>query len=206
MFSFGATFSSDGTLITSEQNFRRIFPDRPPGIVDIGVITLVPGAEAAQARDELSRILPPEVKVVTKAEFIAAEKQYWETSTAIGFIFNLGALMGFVVGTIIAYQILYSDVVNHLAEYATLKAMGYTDWYLVGVVFQESVILSALGYLPSLGIAWWVFGVAARETALPMELSLERSAQVVALTILMCFVSGLIAIRKLRQADPADIF
>lgn len=206
LFAFGATFASDGTLLTSAQNFRRIFPERPAGIVDVGVIKLASGAEAARVRDELMRLLPPEVKVVTKAEFIAAEKQYWETSAAIGFIFNLGVLMGFVVGTIIAYQILYADVVNHLAEYATLKAMGYTNWYLVGVVFQESVILSVLSYLPSLLLAWWVFGLTARKTALPMELTPERALLVLILTLLMCFVSGLIAIRKLRQADPADIF
>jgi DevC protein len=206
LFSFGATFSSDGMLITSEQNFRRIFPGDTLRAASIGLITLTPGADLDRVKDELTHFLPSSVKVVTRAEFIAAEKYHWETSTAIGFIFNLGVIMGFSVGAIIAYQILHSDVVNHLDEYATLKAIGFSDWYLVRVIFYESIILSVLGYLPGILLSWWLFGFAARATSLPMKLAPGRAVEVLVLTNLMCFVSGLIAIRKLRKADPADIF
>lgn len=207
LFTFGATFASDGTLMTSDLNFFRIFPDRKEDAIELGVIDVQDGANISEVRDELLRIVPPgDVKIYTKTEFIAAEKKYWGESTAIGFIFNLGVVMGFVVGVIIAYQILQSDVANHLSEYATLKAMGYTNWYLVGIVFQESIILSVLGYIPGILVSFVVFEIASSATFMPMEISLYRGAMIFVLTLVMCFASGVLAMRKLRQADPADIF
>jgi putative ABC transport system permease protein len=114
--------------------------------------------------------------------------------------------MGFIVGTVIVYQILYSDVSDHLSEYATLKAMGYTDAYLLLVVFQEALILAILGYIPGFSISLLVYAGARNATLLPMFMSIGRAILVLALTVLMCFFSGAIAVRKLRAADPADIF
>jgi putative ABC transport system permease protein len=79
---------------------------------------------------------------LTHQGFIDFEQRYWQTSTSIGFIFTLGVGMGFIVGTVIVYQILYTDVSDHLAEYATLKAMGYKNIFLEFVVLQEAIILS----------------------------------------------------------------
>lgn len=206
LFTLGASFAADGTLVTSDLNFRRIFSDRRPEAIDVGAVRLAPGADAVAVRAELARELAPDVRVLTHAEFVEFERDYWATSTAIGFIFTLGALMGFVVGAIIAYQIIYTDVSNHLPEYATLKAMGYTDRYLLGVVFQEALLLSILGFLPGAAISWWLFRLTEQATFMPMEMTLYRLVLVLALTIAMCFASGLVAVRKLRQADPADIF
>lgn len=206
LVTLGASFAADGNLITSDLNFLRLFPERNPAAVDVGILKLRPDANMKQVKDELASLLPADLRVFTKEEFVAFEKNYWETSSSIGFIFNIGVMMGFVVGIVISYQILYTDVVNHLAEYATLKAMGYTDGYLIGVVFQESLILSGLGYLPAILLTWWLFNITGNATNLPMQLTLSRSLTVFVLTVVMCFLSGVIAMRKLRQADPAEIF
>ncbi len=206
LFSFGTSFSSDGTVITSEVTFRLLNDRKPDGGIELGILKLADGANAQQVKADLTAILPSEVMVLTREEFVALETKYWEENTSIGFIFNLGVVMGFIVGIIIAYQILHSDVTTHLAEYATLKAMGYTDGYLTGVIFRESILLSVLGYVPALLVTWQVFGIAAKATSLPMSLSWMRGAMVLLLCMLMCFVSGLIALRKLRQADPAEVF
>jgi putative ABC transport system permease protein len=121
-------------------------------------------------------------------------------------MFALGTGMGFVVGIIIVYQILFTDVNEHLAEYATLKAMGFTDNYLLRVVFQEALILAIFGYIPGLGISFGLYELTKAATFLPIFMSVSRSAFVLGLTILMCTISGAIAVRKLRAADPADIF
>jgi putative ABC transport system permease protein len=154
----------------------------------------------------LQKNLPNDVRVLTKAEFINFEKQYWSENTSIGFIFTMGTAIGFVVGVVIVYQILSGDVAEHTAEYATLKAMGYQDSYLLTVVFQEALILAFLGFLPGSAIAVSLYALTRNATNLPLFMTMSRAITVLILTIMMCLISGGIATRKLRAADPADIF
>ncbi|MEH2419826.1 MAG: ABC transporter permease DevC [Nostoc sp.] len=206
LFTLGASFGADGNLITSDINFMRIFPNRQQGLIDIGLIRLKPGADTRLVTQELRKYLPKEVNVLTKQEFIDFERNYWANSTAIGFIFTLGTVMGFIVGTVIVYQILYTEVADHLAEYATLKAIGYTQNYLLTVIIQEAFLLAVLGYFPGIIFALFMYNTARGATLLPVFMSFDRAVMVLILTIIMCFVSGAIAVRKLRSADPADIF
>lgn len=206
LFTLGASFGADGNLITSDVNFLRIFFNRQPGLIDIGLIKLKPGANADAVAKELRNYLPPDVRVLTKQEYIDKERNFWASSTAIGFIFTLGTIMGFIVGTVIVYQILYTEVADHLVEYATLKAIGYAQEYLLIVILQEALILAILGYIPGLAFSLFLYQQARQATLLPVYMSAGRAIQVLILTIIMCFISGAIAVRKLRYADPADIF
>ncbi len=206
LFTLGTSFGSDGTMITSDLNFLRLFPQRDRGIIEIGSITLEPDTNPATVMQNLKQQLPEDVKILSKAEYIAFEKQYWQNRTPIGYIFSLGTAMGFIVGTVIVYQILYTDVSDRLPEYATLKAMGYKSSYLLLVVCQEALILAVLGYLPGYGLSLALYALAQNATLLPIAMSLTRAVAVLILTILMCCISGAIAARKLEAADPADIF
>lgn len=206
LFTLGASFGADGNIVTSDLNFLRIFPRRAQGLIDIGIINLESGADITTVIKTLKQNLPKDVKVLSKQEFIEFEKQYWQTGTAIGFIFTLGTAMGFIVGTVIVYQILYTDVSDHLPEYATLKAMGYKNSYLLIVVFQEALILAVLGYIPGCSLAFGLYTLTRTATNLPMVMTVERAVTVIVLTIIMCCISGTIAVRKLQAADPADIF
>lgn len=207
IFELGASFGADGNIITSDRNFLRLFADkRQRGLIDIGLIRLKPGADPAIIKQQLISYLAKDVKILTKQEYVDFEKAYWSSSTPIGFIFTLGTIIGFIVGTVIVYQILYSEVSDHLPEYATLKAMGYTQKYLLLVVFQEALILAILGYIPGFGFAMFQYAMAKNATLLPIAMTLERAVTVVILTIIMCCASGAIAVRKLQAADPADIF
>lgn len=206
LFTMGASFAADGNIITSDTNFLRLFPDRRRGLIDIGIINLKPGANIEQAKVTLQAKLPQDVEIFDQEEFIQEEIKYWQNATAIGFIFTLGTAIGFVVGIVIVYQILYTDVANHLPEYATLKAMGYRDSYFVILVFQEAIILAVLGFLPGYLIATGLYSLAAGATALPLAMTANRAVTVLILTIIMCCLSGTVAVRKLSAADPADIF
>lgn len=206
LFTLGPSFGADGNVIMSDLNFLRIFTDRKLGEIDIGLIQLKPNADAPHILKNIEASLPKDVRIFTHQGFVDFEKNYWKTSTAIGFIFTLGVGMGFIVGTIIVYQILYSDVSEHLAEYATLKAMGYTNLYLLFVVFQEAIILAILGYIPGFALSLGLYDLTKTATFLPLAMTLDRALIVVILTILMCSISGSIATRRLRKADPADIF
>jgi putative ABC transport system permease protein len=206
LFALGTSFAADGNIITSDINFLRIFSDRKKGLIDIGIIRLEPGVAPDQVIQDLKKKLPNDVTVFSREDFIEHEKNYWRTGTSIGFIFTLGTLMGFIVGIVIVYQILYTDVADHLPEYATLKAMGYKDTYFIVVIFQEAIILAILGYIPGFAIATFLYSLTAGATQLPIAMTLSRAITVLILTMIMCCLSGVIAVRKLRAADPADIF
>jgi len=184
----------------------QLFPSRKPDQIEVGLIKLKPGADVEKIQKQLTANLPKDVSVLTREGFAQIEKKYWADGTAIGFIFGLGVAVGFIVGIVIVYQILYSDVSEHLPEYATLKAMGYSDGYLLRVLIQEALLLAILGYIPSFFAAIALYNLAAGATMLPIAMTLERAVNVLIMTIVMCSVSGAIAMRKLQSADPADIF
>jgi len=206
LFRMGTSFGVDGTLITSDLNFLRLVPNREKGLIDIGVIKLRSGVDREAMRAVLAAYLPHDVEVLTKAAFMERERTYWATTTPIGFVFTFGAIMGMVVGLVIVYQILFADISDHLAEYATLKAMGYTNRYLFSVVFQEATILAVLGYIPGFLISLWLYHMAEAATLLPLRMNLGLGLMVLGLTVGMCCASGAIALRKIRSADPADVF
>ncbi len=206
LFELGTSFGSDGNLITSDLNFFRIFIQRQKGFINLGLVQLHPGYNHEKVIRKLKNYLPPDIRVMSRTELMDFEKEYWNTTTPIGFVFTFGVILGTIVGIIIVYQILYSNVSEHLAEYATLKAMGYKHRYLLTVIFQEALILAILGYIPGFFITLVMYQTAQQATKLPIEMESTRALTVLILTILICFSSGVIAVRKLQEADPADIF
>jgi putative ABC transport system permease protein len=206
VFKVGASFADDGALITSDQTFMRLFARKQPGLVSLGVIDLENNSDPETVRTYLNNYLADDVQAYTYQEYVDTELEYIQTSTAIGFVFTLGTMMGFIVGIVIVYQVLSTDVNDHMAEYATFKAMGYKNSYLLGVVFEEAIILSIIGFIPSVAIAAGLYQLTAAATALPIVLPVSRAVTVLIMTITMCGISGAIATRKLQSADPADIF
>lgn len=205
-FHLGTSFGIDGTLITSDLNYQRIFPDRSPGHIELGLIQLRPGVDAEQVRDRLRLGLEPDVLVLTREEFIRRETQYWSSATPIGYVFGFGAIMGLVVGCVVVYQILYADVSEHLSEYATLKAVGYRNRDLALMVLKQAGMLALLGFLPGILAAVALYDLMADATRLPLAMTRERFGAVLALTLVMCAVSGLMALRRVSAADPAEVF
>lgn len=206
LVSVGPSFGADGNLVTSEVNFRRMVPNREASNTDLVAIRLQPGADVAAAQQRLREILPPDVLVLTHQELVAHERRYWETATPIGFIFSFGSAMGLIVGMVIVYQILFSDIANHLREYATLKAIGYSNGYLARVVMAAALILAIVGFIPGAALCVWLYDVVAGATFLPLAMTPDRAGLVFALIFGMCAAAGLLAMRKLRDASPADMF
>ena len=206
LFEMGTSFGIDGTVITSDDNWLRLFPERPRHEIQLGLIRLQDGADADRIRDTLASSLPNDVLVLTRQQFVERERDYWNAATPIGYIFAFGAIMGFVVGAIIVYQILFADVSEHLNEYATLRAIGFKNRFVSGIVLQQAVILAVLGYIPGVAIVWWLYGRAAAATNLPLYVTQDRAVTVFLLTLAMCAISALLAVRKVRRLDPAEVF
>ena len=206
LFVLGSSFSAEGNLIMSDSTFLRLFPQRQANEISVGVIQLDAETEVQRVQAELRTILPDDLRVLTLEEFTALEVSYWQTGSPIGYIFGFGVAIGFLVGTVIVYQILYTDVSDHLPEYATLKAIGYGDRYLIGILIQESVLLAVFGFVPGLLLSTGFYALAQSATLIPITMKLSRATTVLILTMFMCVGAGVIALRKLQQADPADIF
>lgn len=206
LFQMGASFGADGTLVTSDQNFLRLFPRRQATSINLGLINLDAAADPLQVAATLKNHLPDDVQVLTLAEFVTFEENYWQRQSPIGFIFGIGTAMAFVVGVVIVYQVLSTDVNAHLQEYATFKAMGFRHRYLLAVVFEEALILAVLGFMPGVVLPIGLYGLTRKATALPLFMTTSRAVMVFILTLVMCALSGAIATRKLQAADPADMF
>ena len=216
--SLGTDFASgNGNLIMSDQNFLRYFANRGPeedersfATADIGLIKVEPGADVDRLVQQLSEFLPNDVKVMRRSgpgnSFEAQERDYWRESTNIAFVFSLLTVMSFFVGIILVYQILYTDVADHWSEYATLKAMGYSNRFLLGVVIQEAVILSVLGFLPGMLISRLLYTGASNAIGLVFLMTPARVINLYLATFAMCLISGAIAVRKVQSTDPAEVF
>jgi putative ABC transport system permease protein len=206
LFKLGASFGADASLMTSDQTFLRLFPRRDAGSISLGLIRIKSGYNPQQVAAALKAYLPEDMRVLTAPEFVQFEENYWRKASPVGFIFGLGTAMAFVVGVVIVYQVLSTDVNAHLKEYATFKAMGYSNSYLLGVVFEEAIILACLGFIPGFLLPNILYVLAANATALPIAMTFSRAVLVSSLTVVMCMLSGAIATRKLQSADPADMF
>ncbi|QYO68240.1 ABC transporter permease DevC [Leptolyngbya sp. 7M] len=206
VFSLGPSFGVDGNLITNLTTLINIFTDRSTESIDIGLVKLKPGANVQQVKANLIAHLPDDIQVLTRQEFIGMERAYWNERTPIGFTFRLMVTMGFIVGIGIAYQILYSNISSYITEYATLKAIGFTNGYLLITVFQQAVILAVFSYLPGIVFSSRLFSLAREATRLPINMNVDQSLLVLVSIFLMCSISGVFAVQKLRSADPADIF
>ncbi len=215
-FTIGTDFTTDGTLIVSEQTFidQLRKPYSMPGVsavelVDLGLIRLEPGANLSQVQAALQRELASgegDTAVMTVAELKERERTFWLNNTPIGFAFGFGMFMGFAVGLVICYQILSGDVTDHMPEYATLKAMGYSNRDLAWVVLQEALILAVVGFTVGLVVSWASYEFLTGLTGMPMRMTPDRLIGMFIATVVMCSISALIAVVGLFRVDPADVF
>jgi len=210
-FSLGINVQTNGNLVVSDRNMMTAFPELDgPSLLDrkvqVGVLRTEPGADPRRVRDAVSAALPPDVRVLTLDEFIARERDFWDKVAPIGTVFYIGVVMGFIVGSVICYQVLYSDVSDRLPEFATLKAIGYSNFALYRVVLTQAFYLALLGYAAGLVVSHFLFHWVHRLTGLPMDVPRNNPYMILALAVLMCLGSGAYAARKLISADPAQLF
>jgi putative ABC transport system permease protein len=206
LYAMGTSFGYSGGIITSDLNFLRMFPDRNRDMIQVGLIHLRRGADAESVRRELAGRLPNDVLVLTKAGYETRERSYWEKAEPIGFIFDFSVVMAVMVGAAIVYQILFSGITAHLSEFATLKAIGYANSYLYGTVFRQGLVLAFCGYAPGLLLSFELYRVTRNATMLPMNLTAQTALTAFAITTMMCILSAVLALNKIRSADPAEIF
>jgi putative ABC transport system permease protein len=209
LFKIGTSFGVDGNLMVNASTFFNLFTERSAKKIDIGLVNLKPVSDLEKVKSDLVNHFfnkTNDVSVLTLDEFITMEKAYWDLRTPAGFAFKVMVTMGFIIGTGIVYQILYTNISTHLIEFATLKAIGCASQYFFKIVFQQAFLLAILGYIPGIIISVIIYDLTQKATKLPIEMNTGRILLVLVSVIIMCLLSGSIAINKLRSVDPADIF
>ena len=203
----GGGFLADGMIVTSDQSFFRLFAARSSAASNHILLQVDEGVSHDAVATRLRAILPAHsVKVQTVQEAAGADLAFMSTQRPTGIIFGFGVFMGILVGLVIVYQVLSTDVADHLGEYATFKAMGYGSSFFLGIVFEEAIVLAVFGFIPGLIVSMGLYAGLVSVTGLPVEMDVGRAVLVFLGTLTACTISGAIATRRLARADPADLF
>jgi putative ABC transport system permease protein len=202
----GTGFLGLGVVVVSDLNFIRIFPNRSLGAINLGLLRLKSGSDPDQVAMRLRAMLPADIQIFTRPEIDAREVNYWKTRTSTGLVFGFGVIMSIIVGGVILYQTLSTQVTRQLPQYATLKAIGYTDGSLQGIVLALAIIMASIAFVPALAMSLVIYDKVRTMARLPIEMTGARVVAVLAITLIMSAASALLAVRKVREADPADLF
>ena len=205
-YDHGAGFIAEATVLVSDQTLSRMSAGRPLSHVNIGLIQLEPDVSVAATARALRAALPADVRVLRRAEVEANEQNFYVRIKPLGVMFSAGVVLALLVGAVIIYQILSSEISNQINEYATLKAIGYQDGFMRWIVLQQAAIFALFGYVPATLLAFVMFDVTREATNVPMYMTLDRILFVLVLTLVMCATSALLVTRKVSKADPTDLF
>lgn len=207
LFKLGSIFAADSNLISSDSTAINLaYRQINAGEISLGAVRLENPAQIPRVQAFLQQRYGRELQVLTKAELISQERNYWNTSSSFGIIFGFGTIMGILVGGVVVYQVLYTDVTDHLKEYATLKAMGFSDGFLLFIVVQEAIILAVSAFLPATLASAGLYAFLTSASGIRIEMTSDKTLLVGSLTLGVCAASAAIAIRKLADADPASVF
>ncbi|MBT3368399.1 MAG: FtsX-like permease family protein, partial [Nitrospina sp.] len=204
LIEFGPNFTRNGWVIMSDSNWLRITPE--PHYVNFGLIRAKPGTDLQELKRKICNLNPGEVIAFTAEEQKKRDKHFWTTATPFGIVFGTGLVIGFLIGVMICYQILFNEITDHMDQYATLKAIGFSNAFIVGVVMRISLLYSVFGFFPGLAGGWGLYRIIESLTRIEMFLTFNRIILILVFTVLMSIFSGLLAVVKVIQADPAEVF
>ena len=204
-YPWGAGFVANGVALVSEQTFQHIFA-QPSGALQLGLVRLAPEADSATVLTALRQRLPADVRVWTRQQLEARDQRFFLRQRPIGLMFTSGVALAVLVGGMILFQVLASEVTSRRSEFATLQAIGYTPAQVYRVVVEQGLFYTAIAYLPAVVIAFLLFAVVRRAARLPMYLDAQQLLFVLLASLLMCISGALLASRRVRSADPAELF
>ena len=204
--SIGPNVVNDGNVIMSEETMAEVFGswylDRPAFIA----VSLAPGADIIATRDQLNKSLNGRAEVITIDEFEMREKGYWSGETPVGYITDLGFIMGLMIGMVFIYYAQYQIIRFYLPEYAILKSLGYDYWFFLCMIGQIGAAIITPAFLVAFVLARIFYGAAEAAIHLGMTMGLREMIVALGASLVMTIVSSLFAIRRLWKVDPIMLF
>lgn len=205
-FELGPNFSNDGMLMMSDDTWVNTVLGGMGDQISFGLLRVRPGTNIDSLKTVMQASLPSDTIVLTPEDMRVREIRYTIKASPIGAIFGIGLIIGFIIGIIICYQILYNEITDYLPQYATMKAIGYSNGFLTGVIVQEAALLSVVGFLPGLAGSYVLYRIIEEHTKIIMYFTAGRVIAILLLTVLMCIMAGSIVAKKINASDPADLF
>lgn len=211
LFSMGSGLACNGAAIVSEKTFAKLAPYFRERETSLGLVRIKKGTNPNELVHRLRSRLSDSsgaapVEILQRSEVTQRELRRWIAETPIGFIFTLGVGIAAIVGTAIVYMVLANDVTARLPEYATLRAMGYSPGYLASIVMKQAAYMAIFAFVPALALSWLLYWVTGASAGIDLSMSGGRIIGVLVLTFGICGLSGLFALKKLWQVQPADLF
>jgi putative ABC transport system permease protein len=200
----GPNIKLDGYILMGDATW--IADGGDPEAINMGLLRLKPGADTAAVKARLIRDMPKELLIMTPEEVRKREVVFTTQATPTGSVFGVGVIIGFIIGVIICYQILFNEIMDHLPQYATMKAIGFGKPFLIRLVMQQALFLSLLGFIPGLLGGLALYTVIQHFTRILMFMTAGRVALIFLLTVFMCVFAGMLAVKKVLRADPAELF
>lgn len=205
-FHWGAGFVANGVAITSQETFARLFPQRSADHLQLGLVQLAPGAPVDDVIRRLRRRLPEDVRVWSRRDLEDRDRHFFLRERPIGLMFTSGVALAVIVGGMILFQVLASEVTSRRSEFATLQAIGFSSRQVYRVVVEQGLFYTLIAYLPAAAIAFVLFHITRQVARLPMRLDASQLVLVLLASLLMAVSGALLASRRVRSADPADLF
>lgn len=175
----------------------------PDSFTSFFLVRLKPGADLEKVRQEIAT-KSPSVHVLTPQEFSDRSRSYWLFGTGAGIALVIGALLALIVGVIIVAQTLYSSTKEHLYEFATLRAIGASNYYVYRVIIYQALLNAVIGFAIAALLGYAIMRFSER---IPVQIEITPKLMIAlfGVTIVMCVLSGIAAVYRVIRVDPAVV-
>jgi putative ABC transport system permease protein len=198
-----SSFMGSPFVFTSYRDGMR-YARLPPEETMYLLVKTQPGANVETVKNDLARRLH-DVDVYTREEFATRAATYWIVQTGAGGALLTAAALGFIIGVVIVSQTIYATTMEHLEEFATLKALGASRWFIYRVVLTQAIISGVLGSAIGVALVYPAAG-AARATIAWIQTPWQLPLAMVAVSLLMCALAAVVSIRAAVAVEPGRVF
>ena len=178
----------------------------PPDRISFGLIRARAGVDVQALKADIAALAPGRMTVLTPAELARRDRWFFIRSTPVGILFGTGLALGFIIGVMICYQVLFNEVTDNIDQYNTMAAMGFTRFQIGWVIVRIALLLSVMGYALGAAAGGAIYVAIERHACIPMTLTPARAGGVFLLAVIMCNLAGLMAANHLARTDPAAVF
>jgi putative ABC transport system permease protein len=204
-FKLGLFFYGEGSAIVRNTDFPRL-ADRDSSKVSIGLFQLRPGVSPQKAKHDLEAVVPEHTLVFTRDELLQQERDYFLTVRPVGIMIYISMVIACLVGAVIMVQVLSTEVANRTREYAVLKAIGATPWFVHGIGATQAVLLGLGGLLPAVFVGGAVLWFIEFRTHLETAVGLVLLGKMLAITLVAALCAAATVILRVQRADPAALY